>query len=42
MTTPDAVSSEAQRIRENYESIVQRVRECGGDDVRVVAVTKTF
>jgi pyridoxal phosphate enzyme (YggS family) len=42
MMTPDAVSSEAQRIRENYESIVRRVRECGGDDVRVVAVTKTF
>ena len=42
MTTSDAVSSEAQRIRENYEAIVRRVRECGGDDVRVVAVTKTF
>jgi pyridoxal phosphate enzyme (YggS family) len=42
MTTSDEFSSEAQRIRENYESIVRQVRECGGVDVRVVAVTKTF
>ena len=42
MTTSDEFSSEAQRIRENYEAIVRRVRECGGVDVRVVAVTKTF
>ncbi len=33
---------EANRIRENYESIVQRVRSLGGSDVQIIAVTKTF
>jgi pyridoxal phosphate enzyme (YggS family) len=32
----------AQRIKENYELIVNRVHKYGGERVRVVAVTKTF
>ena len=32
----------ALKIKENYESIMRRVREIGGARVRVVAVTKTF
>jgi len=42
MTTSEAMSHEAKRIRENYESVVQRVRRLGGDKVQIVAVTKTF
>jgi pyridoxal phosphate enzyme (YggS family) len=42
MTTSDALSHEAQRIRENYESLVQRVHRLGGDKVQIIAVTKTF
>jgi len=42
MTTSEAMSDEAKRIRENYESIVQRVRRLGGDNVQIIAVTKTF
>jgi pyridoxal phosphate enzyme (YggS family) len=42
MTTSDALSHEAQRIRENYESLVQRVHHLGGDKVQIIAVTKTF
>ncbi len=32
----------ARRIKENYELIVNRVHENGGERVRVVAVTKSF
>lgn len=42
MTTSEAMPPEAKRIRENYESIVQRVRSLGGSDVQIIAVTKTF
>ncbi len=42
MTISDALSHEARRIRENYESLVQRVRHLGGDKVQIIAVTKTF
>jgi pyridoxal phosphate enzyme (YggS family) len=42
MTTSDALSHEAQRIRENYESLVQRVHRLGGDKIQIIAVTKTF
>lgn len=42
MTTSDALSHEAQRIRENYESLVQRIHHLGGDKVQIIAVTKTF
>lgn len=33
---------DAKRIRENYESLVQRVHHLGGDNVQIIAVTKTF
>ena len=33
---------EAKRIRENYESLVQRIQRLGGDKVQIIAVTKTF
>ncbi len=42
MTTSEAMSHQAKRIRENYESLVQRVHRLGGDNVQIIAVTKTF
>jgi len=42
MTASEAMSHEDKRIRENYELIVQRVRNLGGDNVQIIAVTKTF
>ena len=42
MTTSEALSHEARRIRENYESLERRVRHLGGDKVQIIAVTKTF
>ena len=36
------IMPEAERIRENYESLVQRVHRLGGDNVQIIAVTKTF
>jgi len=42
MTTSEAMAQQANRIRENYESLVQRVFRLGGDNVEIIAVTKTF
>ena len=42
MTFFESPSNDAQRIRENYEALEQRVRHLGGDKVRIIAVTKTF
>lgn len=36
------IIDEAGRIRENYESLVQRIQRLGGDKVQIIAVTKTF
>ena len=42
MTFFESPSNDAQRIRENYEALEQRVRHLGGDKVRIIAVTKPF
>lgn len=42
MTFFGSTSNDAQRIRENYEALEQRVRHLGGGKVRIIAVTKTF
>ncbi|MEI8391075.1 MAG: YggS family pyridoxal phosphate-dependent enzyme [Actinomycetes bacterium] len=34
--------SETERIRDNYLAVLDRARRCGGESVKVVAVTKTF
>ena len=34
--------SEIERIRDNYLALLERVRRCGGESIKVVAVTKTF
>ena len=34
--------SEIERIRDNYLALLERVRRCGGQSIKVVAVTKTF
>ena len=34
--------SETERISENYLALLERVRSCGGQSIKVVAVTKTF